>query len=106
MTAAEIIEGMLDILNGPDRWCKNILNDGQAYCLVGALNKVTTGTWCWALERSEGHRQVVEILDDLARERGFSHDGDYYGIVEFNNAAETEYEDIRMFLKEALERVS
>jgi len=106
MTKAEIIEGMLNLVNGPEKWCKYTLyetvNEVERYCLLGALMKVTSGD---ALRWSVEVDGMIDLFDDLAVTKGY---GKTYErpSVEFNNAPETEYEDLRLFLKEALERVA
>jgi len=108
MTKTEIIDGMLDLLNGPEKWCKHILKrvdeNGQAsYCLLGALMHVTNDNpYVW----SHGLDEMVDLFDHLATEKGYQWGPLNRPCVEFNNANETEYEDLRLFLKEAKERVA
>lgn len=116
-TVAELIEGVLDMLNSPDKWCKERLHrttdEGEQYCLLGALNMVAVGeSYCWQSPTDE-HRSVLQLFDELAKEKGYAPpwgEGRKIGsaeyLVQFNNAPETEYEDLRLFLKEALERVA
>lgn len=115
MTKAEIVEGMLSVLDSPEHWCKHRLFDHhQAHCLLGALNRTICGSsldgWTWYETNTAGKAVLVE-MDKLAIERGYKACGygDLLGrgahVVAFNNAVEIEYEDVRLFLKEVLVRV-
>ena len=111
-TKVEILEGTLDLLNSPERWAKGVLhcgtpNTGEAWCLIGAINQVAFGIWTWVSNTTPEYGELVSLLDAMAKERGYltSYTCPANGIVYFNNAPETEYEDVRLFLKEALERV-
>lgn len=105
MTHAEIVEGMLTILNGPDSWCKGVLHDSEGrHCLLGALHVVMK---CDYWTYSDELLPLLNVMDGIAREKGYqaTYPGHGGPTVEFNNARETEYEDVRLFLKEVLVRV-
>lgn len=124
MNKAEIVEEMLGILDSPEKWCKflltNTTEDGvEQFCLMGALNKVVYNHAYMVMESADMKRvsegmQLVDKMDELAIEKGYV--ARWSGItaplgsgahaVDFNNAVETEYEDLRLFLKETLEAVS
>lgn len=114
MTKTEIIEGMLDLLNSPERWVKNFLSargpgGKESYCLLGAMFQVATGKACWSTTyRREDVADAIRALGVLAHEKGYVSEYHYsdaaHSVAMFNNAVETEYEDIRLFLKEALVR--
>ena len=124
MKAAEIVEAMLDVLNSPEVWCKfllyNTTEDGvQQHCLMGAMNKVMYGNPVTVshpidTDALASGMYLVHKMDELAIEKGYQEVwgclrapvGTGAHAVLFNNAVETEYEDLRLFLKETLERVS
>ena len=113
-TVANVIEEMLEMLNGPEAWCKHYLHspDHKQHCLVGALNVATLGSPCYGYGTEHDVRvlwnSAIELLSDVANDTGFSPEGHggVYNVVAFNNHPSTEYEDIRLFLKEALSRCS
>lgn len=118
MTDAEAIEGVLGLLNGPEKWCKwrssSIDNNGnKSYCLGGALSQVLYGKssiWGYRIEdhgyvRDPQWFSLAEKMDANVRDQGYEGFGVGEAFVQFNNAPEIEYEDIRMLLKEVLEVV-
>ena len=115
MTKAEIVERMLEELNSPEKWCKFVLNqavDGvESMCLMGALNKVVNGdpgSWCIHNTNDPVIDSLVREMDAVACQKNPSIDSPMlsHPTVCFNNNPKTEYEDMRLFLKEVLERVA
>ena len=117
MTEAEVIEGMLELLNSPERWCKDLLYDTHAdsYCLMGAMHKVMTGRHQWPQFRyvadepeRKVYKEVIGLIAAAIPDSDVSggYDDHECDIVQFNNDRRTEYEDVRLVLKEALERAS
>ena len=108
---------MLGKLNSPEKWCKfelaNYEGGVESMCLMGALNKACTGSpFNWIIfyggDDHDVAASLVREMDRLAKEKGYG--GHLVRLSEatvyFNNAPETEYEDVRLFLKEVLERVA
>ena len=108
MEKAEIIEGMLDLVDSPDKWCKHVLsrtdeNGVEQFCLLGAMMRVRTGEYYrW----TEDMAPVITLFNEIAGELGYEDEYWDSPAVQFNNAPETEYEDLRLFLKEALVRAT
>jgi hypothetical protein len=115
MTEVEIIEGMLNILDCDEHWCKGLLQDdgGTQHCLMGAFNLTVSNitSYYYRFSYTPEEHTVIETLAALAVDRGYGLNDERIPlglrqIVEFNNAPETTWEDVRLLLKEALERVS
>lgn len=106
MTNAEIIRGMLDLLDTSDKWVQYSEgrtafgvsvngNDPLAaqWCVGGAIVKVTGFPW-WTFDFSGD--SIMGFLNRRAREEGHTN------FVTFNNSRFTTFEDVRLFLKCAL----
>lgn len=39
----DVLAAVHDLLKDPDRWCKDLLQLGKAFCLLGAINYVQDG---------------------------------------------------------------
>lgn len=106
-TKTEIIEGMIDLLDTPEHWCKDLLKEGDAYCLLGALFMSATGDYQYPFDViAEPNNPVTSIANQMSRmaaDRGASgHYLPFGAVAAYNNAHDTTHEDIVLFLKEAL----
>lgn len=99
---AEILEGMIELLDAPEHWCQySLYDDHGAYCIAGALNMAMTGTWGHGWFDAPG--SLIERLNKAAMAKGFI--GSYCPVVDFNNDHSTTYEDVVLLLKEVLYEV-
>jgi hypothetical protein len=118
-TKVQIVEEMLDILDSPEHWCKHQLERQDNFsapkqrCILGALNMAHSGTSSFHFfdgdDASANALAVRHTMDKLAVEDGYVSAftapamlGSGAHAVAFNNAPETEFEDIRLFLKKTL----
>lgn len=108
MTKTQIVQGMLDLLDSPEKWTKGksatdkdgnsadyYSSNAVSWCLAGAFGKVAN------LRRYASYPDWVEEF------RGFlSHrcllEHNVVALPEVNDYKLKDYEDMRMFLKRAL----
>ena len=91
-----IVDRMMELLAEPEGWCKGQLSvtrpsGGQSYCLLGALNVVSSGN-VMAIPHDKTSRATLAAMD---RESGGI---GRYAFVAFNNAPAATHADILMFL--------
>ena len=111
-TAVQTINGMLDLLDGPEKWIRHVsAKDGNGYevnphhpeavswCLAGALAVVFDFKETM-LSRPSWAQDVIDFLGKRA-----AFDSEREGIMPlpvYNDEVCRDYEDMRMFLKRAL----
>ncbi len=86
-----IVDGVIDMLESPYRWCKGAFKQGQSYCLVGAVSLVATGN---PYSVARGHRApeaAYKVLRKLDVAAGLP-------TTLFNDAASTTHADILALL--------
>lgn len=104
-----VIERMLDLLDSEDRWIKNAEhrteNGVEKYCLIGAqaqaLSDLTLNSIKMDPVVEEQRKKVIAAVDRylrdaLQKEHGFN------SLPSFNDATNTDFEDVRLWLKSAL----
>lgn len=119
-TRRKILEGALKLL-GPngERWIKDEYQSGNNWCLLGAIGASALQLGVVGTTTDEEENNLYEIGDrtlsefgelsdllgdqisvtELAQNKGFDN------VPEFNDDAETEWEDIQQFVQERLNQL-
>ncbi|HET7110223.1 MAG TPA: hypothetical protein VFI41_05085 [Gemmatimonadales bacterium] len=109
-----VIERMLDLLSSEENWTKGVThkkgkNGEDQWCLIGAqaqaLADLSLSEYQADRTVEEQRRKVLKavelfLLKSLEEEKGFK------AMPSFNDADETDFEDIRLWLKTALGAVA
>lgn len=107
----EDIERLLDArsrIAHPSNWIKGTFQDGDRYCVVGALSAVCAGR-CW--ERpSDTERRLTRILaGQLPRQSGFQRlmrlRSARWSLIRFNDRPSTSHADVMALFERAIERL-
>jgi hypothetical protein len=106
-----VVERMLALLPSEEAWVKNtahrVTDDGKSqWCLIGAMGQAQSDLGLQAHDLDENRRRVLaaisNYLNALVTETS---EGRYTSMPSFNDASETDYEDVRLWLKTALHKL-
>ena|SRR5579863_1834419 len=105
MKTAEIIEKLIELFDGPDKWTKNKLSDsrGTRFCVLGGIGKVCNGE-PWGVEDTDVHKVARALRIKPSDNESYGDDELWNGLVEWNNSPETTYEKFMARLRQGLER--
>lgn len=105
-----VIERMLDLLDSEEAWVKNqahaVTNGKSRWCLIGAQGQAQVDLGLQSHTLDENRRSVMAAISNYLNTQVVeATEGRHTSMPSFNDASETDFEDVRLWLKTALHKL-